>query len=262
MIDGTVVVDMHNHVGIKGSNMGGQTPEQLISRMDRNGIDIAVICPFNSGMLAHEEFVDRNTTIIDAIKAHPDRLVGFCTVTPYHGTLALDEVRRCVERGMKGIKLHPRKHGSYSLNHPMLDPLMDVARELDISVLAHTDVNSKECTPYLARMLALRHPKVTLFAAHMGMDPDMIHWVPDMVKDAPNVVLECSATPDMPHVVFNNACSTIGAERVAFGSDTPGLSPEVNLKKLEVAEELFGLSKEDKRKILGENAVRILKLKV
>ncbi len=35
----------------------GQTPSQLMSRMDNNGIDNAVIFPVNSGMLAHEEHI-------------------------------------------------------------------------------------------------------------------------------------------------------------------------------------------------------------
>jgi predicted TIM-barrel fold metal-dependent hydrolase len=42
-----------------------------------------------------------------------------------------------------------------------------------------------------------------------------------------------------------------------FGSDAPTLSPEVELKKVEVAEELYGLTKDEKRKILGGNAARL-----
>ena len=269
MIDGMLVVDVHNHVTeAKMANSAsffdtlGQTPSQLMSRMDNNGIDIAVIFPVNSGMLAHEDFVPRNNFIIDTVQQVPDRFVGFCTVTPLHGKSALDEVRRCVERGLKGIKLHPRKHGGYPLNHEMLDPLMTLARELDIPLLTHTDTNDIQCTPYQARILALRHPEVTLFVAHYGMDGNAIHWVPEVVKDAPNIVLDCSATPDMPYYVFNLPCKIIGAERVVFASDSPDLSPEVNLTKLQVAEELYGLSKADKKKILGENAARILKLKL
>lgn len=269
MIDGMFVVDLHNHVGeVKGAaseslyDTVGQTDADLIARMDKNDIDICVITPRNSGMLTHEDFRERNNYVINAMKKSPDRLVAFCTITPLHGKFALDEVKRCVERGVKGIKLVPRKHGSYPLNDELMDPLMNLARELDIPALIHTDVNDPVCTPYLARILALRHPEVTIFAAHYGFDPTNIHHLPDALKDAKNLVLECSGTPDMPYFVFNLPCKIIGAERIVFGSDTPDLSPEVNLKKLQVAEELYGLSKEDKRKILGENLVRILKLKI
>ena len=270
MIDGMFVVDLHNHVGeargvaFPGSfyDTVGQTAAELISRMDKNGIDLAVIFPTNSGMLTHEDFTERNNYVAKAIKMYPGKLVAFCTVTPLHGKFALDEVKRCVDRGAKGIKVMPRKHGSYPLNSEVMDPLMRLAKELDIPVLTHSDINDPVCTPYLARILALRHPEVTLFVAHYGMDSTNIHCIPNDLKDAKNIVLECSGTPDMPYFVFNVACKTIGAERIVFASDTPDLSPEVNLKKLQVAEELYGLSKADKKKILGENAVRILKLKV
>jgi predicted TIM-barrel fold metal-dependent hydrolase len=181
-------------------------------------------------------------------------------VSPLHGKAALAELERCFERGAKGIKLNPRKHGGYPLNNEELDPLMRLARELDIPVITHTDTNDIQCTPYQARMLALRHPEVTLIVAHFGLDGTAIHWVPEVVKDAPNIVLDCSATPDMPYYVFNRSCQIIGADRILFASDSPDLSPEVNLVKLQVAEEEYGLSKEDKRKILGENAARVLKL--
>jgi len=213
-------------------------------------------------MLTHEDFIEDNDYIIKAVKDYPDRFVGFCTVTPLHGRFALDEVRRCVEQGLKGIKLYPPGHGFYMLNHEMIDPLMNLARELDLPVITHTDFNVKICTPYQARILALRHPEVPLIMAHYGGDMDMVCFLPEIVKDTSNLFLECSTTPDLPQIIFSTPSREIGADRLAFGSDTPYVSPEVNLKKLQVAEELYGLSKDDKRKILGETATRILKLKV
>ena len=268
MIDGMRVIDVHNHIREDRSahaqaffDTSGQTVLELIARMDRNGIDLAVVFPVNSGMLAHEEFVVRNSFILETVQKHPGRLIGFCTVTPLHGQAALDEIARCVKSGARGIKLNPRKHGGYPLNGEELDPLMRLARELDVPVITHTDTNDEQCTPYQARLLALRHPAVTLIVAHFGLDGGAIHWIPEMVMDAPNIVLDCSATPDMPYYVFSRPCKIIGADRIAFGSDSPDLSPEVNLVKLQVAEEEYGLSKEDKRKILGDTAARILKIK-
>jgi predicted TIM-barrel fold metal-dependent hydrolase len=267
MIDGMLVVDVHNHIVPPRSpdsetfyDTTGQTAEELIARMDSNGIDIAVVFPVNTGMLAHEAFVARNSEVIGALQHHPDRLVGFCTVSPLHGEAVVDEIERCFEQGIKGVKLHPRKHGGYPLNSEVLDPLMRVARKLDIPVLAHTDFNDQICTPYQARMLARRHPDVTLFLAHYGHDSGAVHWVPEVVADAENIMLECSGTPDLPQAVFNHACEVLGGERLVFGSDSPDLSPEVNLTKLQVAEEYYGLSQDAKSKILGENAARILKL--
>ena len=269
MIDGMLVVDFHNHISrvdraLSGSfyDTLGQTPGDLVARMDKYGIDIAVIWPVSTGMLTPEAFSERNDYLVQAVRQYPERLVGFCVATPLHGEFALDEIRRGAERGMKGIKLHPLKHGGYPLNSELLDPILHLARELDLVVFAPTDFNNQIYTPYQARLLAMRHPEVTVIMGHYGLSPTGIHWVPEVVKDTPNIVLDSSGTPDMPYYVFNRPCEILGAERIVFGSDTPDLHPAVSLKKLQVAEELYGLSKEDKRKILGENMVRMLKLKV
>jgi predicted TIM-barrel fold metal-dependent hydrolase len=91
----------------------------------------------------------------------------------------------------------------------------------------------------------------------MGIVPEMLAHVPDIVKSTPNVIIETSHTPDLPHAVFVNSVRQLGPDRVLFGSDGPIVSVEVNLVKLEVAERLYGLTGEEKRAILGENATRV-----
>jgi len=63
---------------------------------------------------------------------------------------------------------------------------------------------------------------------------------------------------DHPEAVFVASTARLGAGRVLFGSDSPVISPEVNLKKLEVAVELFGLAPDVARAIVWENALHML----
>jgi predicted TIM-barrel fold metal-dependent hydrolase len=126
-------------------------------------------------------------------------------------------------------------------------------------VIIHTDVDSKVCNPHLALRLAERHPDVPFVFSHMGMNSDVTHFVPGYVAHASNVYLDTSDTPNLPQFVFKTPMSVI-PDRMLFGSDAPTLSPEVELKKLEVAEELYGLTKDEKRKILGENAARLFNI--
>ena len=64
---------------------------------------------------------------------------------------------------------------------------------------------------------------------------------------------------DHPEAVFVASTARLGAGRVLFGSDSPVISPEVNLKKLDVAVELFGLALETVQAIVWDNAVAMLK---
>lgn len=264
MIDGMLVVDVHNHVGEFRGVWGllRQTPEELLKRMDKNGIDVSVIFPFPSGLMLHEDFRSANDYILNGAKEDPKRLIPFCTVTPMHGQFAVDEMKRCAEMGAKGIKLYPPGHGFYPLDSPLMDPIMTEAQRLGLVVLTHSDFNTKICTPFHAARLAERFPEVPLIVAHFGEDPDVCHWVPDIVERTPNVILDTSCTPDIPESIYILPIEKIGAERVAFGSDTPTVSPEVNLTKLKVAEELYGLTENAKRNILGLTAARILRLDV
>jgi predicted TIM-barrel fold metal-dependent hydrolase len=95
----------------------------------------------------------------------------------------------------------------------------------------------------------------------MGMNSDVTFYVADYVKDAPNVYLDTSCTPNEPESVFVVPIRTI-PNRVLFGSDGPTLSVEAELRKLEVAEELYGLTPDEKPVILGGNAAGLFRLDV
>jgi predicted TIM-barrel fold metal-dependent hydrolase len=259
-------IDFHVHIGELGgiwAEIHGKiehSPEIWIKRMNKIGIDKAVVFPFVSGLLTHEDFKNANNYILQAIKKYPEKLIGFCTITPMHGKWALTELQRCVENGIKGIKLYPPGHGFYPIDGAFMDPIMEFVAKNDLIILTHSDFNTKICTPFHVVNLAERFPEVTIVMAHFGEDPDVCHWVPDIVKKVKNIVLDTSCTPDIPESIFSRPINIIGPERIVFGSDAPTLSPEVNLKKLEIAEEIYNIPKEVKKKILGENAARILHL--
>ena len=112
-----------------------------------------------------------------------------------------------------------------------------------VPLITHSDFNAKCCTPYQVVRLAKRWPRVTIVLLHLGQDPESVAHTPDIVKDTPNIVVETSNTPDYPYPVFVNPARVLGADRVMFGSDGPVLSVEVNLTKLAVAEQVFGLTR-------------------
>lgn len=238
-----------------------QTLEDLIKRMNECKIDIAVINPVAT-FHDKETYKAVNNYISECVRKFPDRLIGFCSVNPLHGEFAIEELRRCVkELGLKGVgELIPYGQGHYLVDSEIMDPLMEELARLKVPINIHSDFREKCCTPYQIALLADRFPDVTIIMAHMGMDPDVIHWVPRIVKRYENIILNTSLAPPIPESVFKIPVDVLGPERVVFGSDSPTVSPEAQLKILEVAVTRYGLSEEAVRMILGENMARILEI--
>ena len=262
MNDGMFLMDVHCHTyPIEKTYWGviGQTYDQWIARMDKNGIDMALIMAHFK--LTPEEQREQNDYVVEAINKYPDRFIGQMWTSPMWGKTALDEMKRGADMGLRGVKLYTHGHGNYPLDSELVDPVVDMAEELGWWVMAHTDIDSKTSSPFLGIRLAQRHPNIPIILSHMGLNPDVTHFIPGYVKDTPNVYLDTSASPNLPQFVYKTPMALI-PDRLMFGSDAPTLSPEVELKKVEVAEELYGLTKEEKRKILGENAAHLFKIDI
>jgi predicted TIM-barrel fold metal-dependent hydrolase len=263
MIDGALAIDAHCHIGEFKKERHGLlrfTAEDLLALMAPQGIDVSVISYLPSGLHEREEYAPGNDVVIDAVNRHPGKLVGLAVINPRLGHFAEQELVRCLRAGLRGVKLNPSLHGPYPVGGETLDPIMGIASEAEVPVFVHSDANSKNCSPNEVARLAARWPQVPVVMLHMGMDAEWLVNVPEVAAQTPNLLLETSNTPDYPHAVYVNSARRIGSERVIFGSDGPVVSLEVNLTKLRVAEERYGLTGVEKRRILGENAARLLKL--
>ena len=257
MIDGMFVFDQHCHSFPPTSTIWGvigATHDEQVERMDRNGIDMSVSMAIFR--ITPEEQWEMTKYTIEAIQRYPDRLVGYIWASPMWGDKALHAIRDAASEGIRGIKLYAPGQGNFPLDSSLLDPIMGLAGELGLVVMAHTDVDSKVCHPLLGARLARRNPDIPVVLSHMGMNSDVTHFVPEWVQDEPNCYLDTSASPNLPLYVYKTPMAVI-PDRMLFGSDAPTLSPEVELKKVEVAEELFDLTKEEKRKVLGANAAAL-----
>ena len=252
----TRVFDIHSHIGFYG---GKEYPySAALTRMDRNDIQRAVIAPFVTGLIDREDFRRANDYVIASVRACPDRFVGMCALTPAHGNFAVEEFRRCLDQGLSGVKLHADKHGLYSLASQGMAAVMNEVEATGAFVFTHSDFNSKVCNPHEIVLLGQAFPKVKIVMGHFGLDQDLVGRVPAIVDRAPNVYLDTSQTVDHPEAVYVTPTRKLGIHRVLFGSDAPVISPEVNLKKLEVAVELFGLSREVAQAIVWDNAQQLL----
>jgi len=251
-----MIIDAHTHVGVRTDidyMDVSHSPEDQIKLMDECGIDRAVIMLYADPPGTHEGYRRANDRAAEIARNYP-RLTGFAQVDPRHPS-ALEELERAVKKlGLKGVKLYPN-HWMFA-DHPIVFPVVEAAIKLDVPVMIHSDWNNKFATPNKVVRVARLFPEATIIMAHMGRyDPDLIHFIPDVAKEAENVVLECSCTTEHTYL-YKKICDLLGAERLVFGSNSPMYHPLLVLRKLKLA----GLSREEESLVLGGNIARILKI--
>jgi len=218
---------------------------RLLSEMDRCGVEKAVIGPSKNHLAVENK--SGNSYIGEAIRKHPDRLIGFAVASPWYGMKAVRELERAHGLGLSGLKLNPGVQGVV-LTDPQIHPLIDFAERAKWPVYCSTGTPVFSM-PFQLAELAEKYPRVDFIMGHGGFS-DFWYDVPDTLRRCPNIVLETSYV--LP-TQLNRWIEDCGIERFVFGSDHPFSSLELELRKI-------GLLKEsiDRKLILGRNILRIL----
>lgn len=99
--DHTIIIDAHVHLGHgREKNLSA---DDLLAQMHQYGVDRAVICPVDEEIILYNRV--GNERILAAVQAHPDRFVGFAVANPWYGQAAVEELRRAIGEGLRGLKL-------------------------------------------------------------------------------------------------------------------------------------------------------------
>jgi uncharacterized protein len=254
-----MVIDSHVHIGRWITPWRSDDATQdLIATAREAGIDrLCVVSLGDQGYLPHPtraELRSANNHNLEAVERFPDALFGLCYVSPEHAEFSLDEIRRCVRDGpLVGIKLWIARKAS----DPAVDQILDAAEDLGVYVLQHAWYKTPgnlphESSPADVAQMARRHPKVTIQMAHLNGAGE--RGILD-VAPYPNVLIDTSGG-DPEADLLEYAVQVLGAERLLFGSDAPGRDFAVQSAQVAGA----ALSPEDRARILGGNAARLLRL--
>jgi predicted TIM-barrel fold metal-dependent hydrolase len=186
-------------------------------------------------------------------REHPDRIRGYVAVNPNYTGHALEEIGRCLDAGMIGIKLAASRRA----DDPLLDPICALSAERGVPVLHHVwqhrrrDYPGQEASDAgeLCR-LAARHQSVPFILAHIGGGGDWLHTLP-VVRDVPNVLVDLSGS-GVDGGMLEACLEAVGVERLLWGCD---LTIETGWAKLRYLEQI--LSPADLDHVRSRNAVRI-----
>lgn len=253
-------IDVHAHYGpylgrklspLKAQFMSGSAAT-VVARARQANTEWTIVSP-NKGLLPRFE-ADAAAGNAEAARIVPRTrgLLQWVIINPLQRkTYEQAEVRlrhpRCV-----GIKIHPEEHGYPIKRHG--SAIFEFAAKQRTVVLTHSgERNSlpKDFIPW-----ANDFPEVRLILAHLGCgwDGDPSHQVRAIqASKRGNVFVDTSSAQNIMPNLIEWAVREIGAERLLYGSDTPSYFTPMQRARIDYA----GISDQDKRLILRENAVRL-----
>jgi len=153
-----------------------------------------------------------------------------------------------------GLKIHPSLSRA-RITDEVFRPALELARELDLSILLHCGRWAEIAGYQHAIEAAALYPSVRFILAHAGGDtPPNASGAAQAVHDRglQNVWFEFSGLRE--YWVIERNVALIGADRYLMGSDYPLAHPYMYIGAIKG----MALTEAQRRQILGENALRVM----
>jgi predicted TIM-barrel fold metal-dependent hydrolase len=238
-----------------------------------------------------------NDRLAEACARHPGRFAAFAALPTPVPEKAAQELERCVtELGFKGAMIHGLTNGLF-IDDKRFWPIFEVAEKLDVPIYLHPSVPHPEVTKHyyddyarefptvirpawgftvetatqairliLSRALE-KYTKLQIILGHFGETLPFLMWRIDQALSRPgqDSLSFRQQFCEHFHVTTSGNFSTpalictmleLGIDRIMFSVDYPYV---VNRDGMNWIEQLQ-LSPDDKRKLVGDNAKRLLKL--
>ena len=204
--------------GIGNEDIAGSV-ENLLSFGKAAGISRYVVLPVS---LRPERTRQINDFIVGQVAEHPDLFTGFGTL---HAAMddIMDETRRIMDLGLKGIKMHPDSQ-VFAIDDPRLFPVYEEAQGRLMVMLHMGDHRYDYSHPSRLRRVLELFPKLDVIAAHFG-GYSMYETAYELLHDKNCVFDVSSSLMFMPEGEAEKYIRAYGAERMLFGTDFPLWTP-------------------------------------
>lgn len=244
---GASVLDAHTHLG---ADEDGQhlEPEELVRALDLVAPGArACAFPFHDPE-RHPAYRLPNDRVLDWASESGDRIIPYCRLDPAEDPVR--EAERCLARGARGIKLHPRAQ-EFSFEGAAMEAIFATAREAGVPMLIHA---GRGMGPMDALAdIALRYPEVPLVLAHAAIAGQGMFA--ERLAEHPAVVYDTSVFSPFDVVEL---FARVPAERVVFASDVPYGRPANGLFMALRAAAYAGLNARDRALVAGGTMAAIL----
>jgi uncharacterized protein len=243
---GADIFDAHTHLGHDIDGMVGML-EELLGAMERYGISRAnVFCLDEHDRIP--AFRAGNDRTLDFAARSEGRLIPFVRLDLTESPI--EEAKRCLDLGARGIKLHPRAQ-KFQLNDTRLAPVFALGAERRVPILIHGGRGLPPIADHLARLVD-EYPDAQLIIAHAGI-ADLSGLAGHFAGKA-GVFFDTSVWSAIDLLSFYRL---VPPEQIVYASDYPyGMQPQSLLLSIRSARSA-GLSEQQLVEILAGNANRI-----
>ncbi|MDX6647836.1 MAG: uncharacterized protein QOK40_3563, partial [Miltoncostaeaceae bacterium] len=241
------LLDVHTHLGRDEDGAALDLPA-LLEQLDTVGVRRACVFPLHDPD-RHPAYRTPNDRVLAWAAESDGRLIPFCRLDPVDG--AVGELERCLARGARGVKLHPRAQ-AFGFDGGPVDELLASAAQARVPVLVHAGRGMPPIAEGLARA-ALAQPELVLILAHAGIADQAV--LATMLAGHPGVLYDTSCFSPLDLV---SLLARVPAERVLFGSDPPYGHPLPGLYLALRAAAAAGLDETAVRGMLGGTAALVL----
>jgi uncharacterized protein len=244
--EGAEIFDAHVHLGNDIDGFQGDYDE-LERIQQRFGISRAFMFCLDEPD-RHPAFRAANDRTLAFAERSGGRLIPFVRLDL--AEKPIEEATRCLDRGARGIKLHPRAQ-RFLLNDERLAPVFELAADRRVPILIHGGRGLPPIADNLSRLVD-RYPEAQLIIAHGGI-ADLAALAESFAGRA-GVFFDTSVWSPVDLLDFYHQ---ISPEQVLYASDYPyGQQPSSLLIALRTAK-VAGLDDEQLRNMLAGSANRI-----
>jgi predicted TIM-barrel fold metal-dependent hydrolase len=241
--EGAEIFDAHLHLGHDIDGMVGDY-DQLEQLMAQYGIARAFMFCLDEPD-RHPAFSAANDRTLVYAERSGGRLIPFVRLDLNESPI--EEARRCLDAGARGIKLHPRAQ-KFTASDERLAPVFEIAAEYRVPILIH---GGRGLPPIAAGLRALvdRYPEATLIIAHAGIAD--LAALADSMAGRKGVLFDTSTWSPIDLLDFYRL---IPPEQVVYASDYPyGQQPNSLWSALRTTR-YAGYSDDQVRAMLGGTA--------
>jgi predicted TIM-barrel fold metal-dependent hydrolase len=243
---GADIFDAHTHLGDDIDGMTGRFDE-LLAVMDRYGVSRCnVFCLDEPDR--HPGFRAGNDRTLAAAERSNGRLIPYVRLDLTEAPI--EEAERCLDRGARGIKLHPRAQ-KFMLDDERLAPVFAIAAERRVPILIHGGRGLPPIADNLARLVDT-YPDAQLIIAHAGIAD--LSGLAGHFAGKKGVFFDTSVWSPIDLLSFFHL---VPPEQILYASDYPyGMQPQSLLISLRSAR-VAGLGEQQIVELLAGNANRI-----
>lgn len=215
-------INAHEHVHAVND------PSPLIDMADRLGMDkLVVSLPISAGVATPDEVTKCNDVVAKAMKKYPDRIMGLMFLNPQYGKESLEEIKRCIDLGMVGLKVY----NQVKINDPLFYPIIEKFIDLKMVILMHAHCaigaagmrtkygndqpNASNPDDFVEA--AKRYPEAIFQYAHTGGGGDW-EYACKAMKKYPNIYVDTSGSNNAGGMI-DYVLKYLGEDRLLFGTD-------------------------------------------